>query len=190
MEKRISVKNELSTKMIMRGTNTCSILDLSNNTFLGLISNQQLWVRYKTNVVSLRQYYYQKLLRILSGKARKNERSHEEIDVQNELATDRNKSTVQNLFASWNRSKHERLNKITLRTMEEKNYLLSRNFRILSTVFGGIVDGCSQRRPSFLQRTRAVKGRIVVFKVCHVMFQTLSYILIADPRLSGTNFRI
>lgn len=101
-----------------------------------------------------------------------------------------NKSTVQNLFASWNRSKHERLNKITLRTMEEKNYLLSRNFRILSTVFGGIVDGCSQRRPSFLQRTRAVKGRIVVFKVCHVMFQTLPYILIADPRFSGTNFRI
>lgn len=75
--------------MITRGTNTCSILDLSNNTFLGLISNQQLQVRYKTNVVSLRQYYYQKLLRILSEKARKNERSHEEIDVQNELATDR-----------------------------------------------------------------------------------------------------
>ena len=76
--------------MIMRGTNTCSILDLSNNTFLGLISNQQLRVRYKTIVVSLRQYYYQKLLRKLSEKARKNERSHEEIDVQNELATDRN----------------------------------------------------------------------------------------------------
>lgn len=75
--------------MIMRGTNTCSILDLSNNTFLGLISNQQLRVRYKTNVVSLRQYYYRKLLRILSEKARKNERSHEEIDVQNELTSNR-----------------------------------------------------------------------------------------------------
>lgn len=176
--------------MIMRGTNTCSILDLSNNTFLGLISNQQLRVRYKTNVVSLRQYYYQKLLRILSEKARKNERSHEEIDVQNELATNRKQIYRAKLVCKLESLQTWTIEQNHITNYGRKNYLLSRNFRILSTVFGGIVDGCSQRRPSFLQRTRAVKGRIVVFKVCHVMFQTLSYILIADPRLSGTNFRI